>query len=139
MTKSIVRVLFGDPFGNIYWSYRRNHHKQNPLGSDLIDKRSEYELNDIDYFVMGEKNKELLVNLGCKKIHYFEEIVIPEDMTPFYNKVYLINEAMKMFDEILYLDFDIVTQKTPDDEMWEILRTPHGKLQGRFKAPPIKR
>ena len=141
MTTAIIRCLFGEPFGQIYWSIARHKCDSNPLGNDLLnDNRKEWELNDIHYFVMGKDNTELLQKMGVKNIHVVsdEPYLTPKpEINPLYNKVYLMKEAMNLFDEILYLDFDTLSLKDPDDEMWEIIRKQQGRFNGSFKAPIV--
>lgn len=142
MSTAIIRCLFGKPLGEIYWSYKRHNGKPNPLALDILeDSRRPWELEDIHYFVMGSENVKLLEDMGCKQIHLVsdeDDLTPNSEISPLYNKVFLINEAMKMFDEVLYLDFDIVSLKDPDDEMWKIIRREQGKFNGCFKSPVVR-
>jgi hypothetical protein len=142
MSTSIIRCLFGDPFCKLYWSTKRHNGKQNPLGKDILeDGRKPWELEEINYFVMGNKNAELMHKMGAKKIHIVSEKdnLVPNPLVnPLYNKVYLINEAMQKFDEILFLDFDIISLRNPDEKMWGILRKPSKRFDSILKAPVIQ-
>lgn len=54
MSTAIIRCLFGNPMGEIYWSLPKFNGQENPLGKDiLLDNRRPWELNDAHYFVMS--------------------------------------------------------------------------------------
>ena len=143
MSRAIIRCLFGDPMGEVYWSLKKNNGIKNPLGEDItIEVMSDYELEDFHYFVMGYDNAELMHRMGVKNLHLVskEKNLVPHPaINPLYNKVYLIQQAMQQFDEILFVDFDSIPLKKPDEIMWKYLYEKCGRFNGSFIAPVVRR
>jgi hypothetical protein len=140
----IIRCLFGYPSKKCYWS-KRDREQTIRLKSE-IDASLKYEWarKDVIHYVMGKDNEKLLKDYGAEKVIMVDEreTVVPnEGICPLYNKVYLVNEAMKQHDEILFLDFDSlpVRGKNPDQKMWKILRSKKGEFNGSFQAPLVNR
>lgn len=144
MSKAIIRCLFGFPGQECYWS-KRNVQQTVALKNEIKNSlKFDWARRDIVHYVLGKENANLLKQYGAKKIKIIDDNpnLVPNDgVNPLYNKVYLINEAMKDYDEILFLDFDTVPLKgvSPDNEMWEILRSKSGKYNGDWQAPFVRR
>lgn len=144
MKKTIIRCLFGHPGEKCYWS-NRDVEQTVRLKKEVEDALIyDWAKQDVIHYVMGKDNESLLREYGAENVILVDDrlTVVPnEGVNPLYNKVYLINEAMKEHDEILFLDFDSSPVKgvEPDDEMWELLRSKQGKFQGSFQAPFVRR
>ena len=130
--------------GQIYWSYEKKNGK-NPLGDDITsESRLPWELQDCHYLVMGDHNAELTETMGVKRknihlVSHEKNLVPHSSINPLYNKVYLMQKSMEMFDEILYIDFDSLSTKPPDEAMWDRLYRKAGRFNGSFMAPIVKR
>ena len=119
--QQIIAILYGDPSCTNNYS---GYHKLLKEVRGALEK--DWRKTQIYYLVLGSKNKDLLVSCGAKHIDLVDKnstVVTDPKMTHFYNKTYLLNYAMEKFDEILFVDFDVIDLKQPDDRMWELLRT----------------
>lgn len=145
MSKAIIRCLFGQPGEECYWS-KRDIQQTVRLTNEVEESlKYDWAKNDVIHYVIGEKNVELLEKNGAKNIVLVDKrqsLVPNDDVNPLYNKVFMINEAMKQYDEILFLDFDtlpIDKSLKPDEKMWNLLRAKNGRFGGIFQAPFVNR
>jgi len=126
--KGFVRVLYGDSKDEKSCSVTEEIKcKFRSYGDDM-----DFYINKIDYFVMGKNNYDLLKHLGAKKVFLVSKkpFIHKEKITSYYNKTFLINEAIKEFDEILFTDFDCRKNRKIDDEIWEVIKLDKKKKYG---------
>ena len=144
MSGKIIRCLFGSPGEKCYWS-TRDVEQTVRLKKEIVNSLStDWAKEDVLHYAMGQSNYDLLKESGAQNVVLVDdkETLVPnEGVSPLYNKVYLINEAMKDHDEVLFLDFDALPVKSrkPDDNMWKLLRDKGGRFNGSFQAPFVKR
>jgi len=103
--------------------------------------KNEWAKDEITYYVLGSENEKWLKNLGAKDVRLVNS---KDDMRPanksmshFYNKSYLLEYSMRDYDEILFIDYDTVAIKRPDERMWSLLREKDGSWHGVFQCPNV--
>ena len=109
-----VRIVFGDIAEN------ERLRKQIELAL-----RNEWARDKVVHVVAGTANAIWLQTTGAKRI----ELVCEEGLLPqtakfgkWYMKTYLVDQAMALFGEVLYLDFDARILRIPDETVWKRLR-----------------
>ena len=128
----LIRVLYGDIKGD-----------KKTLREINLSLQSDWVKKNIAHYVMGKDNAKILKSMGALDIRLVNDKpdLRPKDrlniVSHFYNKTYLIEKAMKEYDEILFTDFDCSMIKQPDSRMWELLRSKEGRFNGSFQCPNV--
>ena len=116
---TIIRVLFSD---------LKIRKVEDIVSTSLLWK---YKYPTVNY-ILGEKNLEFLESFDYDRdmhkmvlVDKKDRVILPESQV-LCNKLWLINEAVKVHGEILYLDWDCVPEKEVDDKFYEILTSRNG-------------
>lgn len=104
----IVRALWGNP------EYVKNEIPRKPL------------FEDETVFVWGTENRRFLENMGYRTILVHEQAIDPlynTHLIHFAHKLKAIKLADSLFDEYLFLDWDVTLAKEIDDEFYSKIRS----------------
>lgn len=122
MNGEMIRVLFGVPSPSLVAEI------QNAL-------RSQWAREEVVHFALGGDNANLLRSLGCWRVmEVHRQPFFRKELGFWYSKTYLLGQAVDQLREVLYLDFDSRCMRRPDEEMWNILRSKRGRVNGDFQA-----
>jgi hypothetical protein len=118
----MIRILYGS----------NQVHQQRFLTEVSKALHPEWCRTEITYYVAGIQNAILLQKLGAHDVRLMtnEPSIAPPEFGIDCNQAFLLQAAIADFSEILYLHYDIRTEKQPDTKMWDILRSKGGMLDG---------
>lgn len=130
--KSFIRCVWGSRH-----LHKEDHFAKNfsALQNEYITvSRNPYMGKDFTVYTLGEDNHKHLVDLGFnsvlvdKRTHLFDP-----NRRIWLHKVYLMEAAMRDFDEIIYLDWDTQPFRKLPDTLWDDL-----SKKDTFQAPLFK-
>jgi hypothetical protein len=132
MSKSFIRCVWGDnsvyPEGNLF----EKNYKSLKNEYDISLKNTY--LKDYVVYVLGENNYKELTNIGFNCVLVNKEPTLFDPIKRIWkHKIYLMQQAMKDFDKIIYLDWDTQPLKMITDSIWDTL-----SLKDDFQAPLFK-
>jgi len=118
MKRAIIRALWGSFYGF-------DSDITTPKPSKLLNEiksQSECELCKTEVYVFGTWNCNFLKSLKYNPVQISEKNSIWDMKTELYrHKLEVLKCAMTDYDEIVYLDWDCIPQKTITDDIWGIL------------------
>lgn len=91
--------------------------------------------NDAYHYVVGKHHADFLTKCGAKRVVLVDEAdsICPRNFGFLWMKAYLIHLAVLEHKEVLFLDFDAWCERTPDNEMWDILRSKKSLCDGQLQ------
>lgn len=113
----IIRTLWGRDDHHFFDNKLKFYHDECRLAKEVDDK---YKVRNQLVIVWDEPNRLLMEELGYP-YHYMGESTF-NFQTNFLYKILALKEAMTMFDEVLFLDWDCFAQKPLDWKFYEKLR-----------------
>ena len=122
--RALIRVLYGEVDKD-----------QQKRACRLILGLNQWAKDNISYFVLGKDNYNFLKDNGAKTIYLVDKkSSLHNNCTHWYNKTFLIDAALEIYNEIVYTDCDARILRTPDHKMWKTLRNKKGEYQGTLQV-----
>jgi hypothetical protein len=129
--RAIIRILWGT-FLKENDFQREKFHKE-----VLVSLKSEWNRKNIICFAVGDYMYKYLLDKGAEQVIKIDESIMYHNHHHLYAKPLIIREAFNIYKEILFLDWDILTLKEIDENLWNIIYGKKGNINGIFQCPMV--